>query len=94
MLIIQNPSQLHHIIDPDVHKLVTLRLSQLGSTLPSPMIIMEPGDSLSSIEKEIGFPILTNLLDVFARPLNIENSLGSIAYYVRMVCLLRNVINR
>ena len=27
------------------------------------MIIMEHGDSLSDIEKEIGFPILTNLFD-------------------------------
>ena len=63
MLIIQNRSQLHHIIHSDIHKLVTLRLAQLGSTLPTPMIIMEPGDSLSSIEKEIGFSILTNLLN-------------------------------
>jgi hypothetical protein len=68
MLIFQNPSQLHHIIDPDIHKLVTLRLTQLGSTLPTPMIIIEPGDSLSSIEKEIGFPILTNLLDDITYP--------------------------
>jgi hypothetical protein len=59
MLIIQNPSQLHHITDPDIRKLLTLRLSQLGSTLTAPMIIMEPGDSLSDIEKEIGFSILT-----------------------------------
>ena len=63
MLIIQNRSQLHHITDSDIHKLVNLRLTQLGSILPSPMIIMEPGDSLSSIEKEIGFSILTNLFD-------------------------------
>ena len=68
MLIIQNPSQLHHITDPDILKLVTLRLTQLGSTLPTPMIIIEPGDSLSSIEKEIGFPILTNLLDDISYP--------------------------
>jgi hypothetical protein len=68
MLIIQNRSQLHHITDPDIHKLVTQRLCQLGSTLPTPMIIMEPGDSLSSIEKEIGFSILTNLLDDITYP--------------------------
>jgi hypothetical protein len=68
MLIIQNPSQLHHIIDPDIHKLVTLRLAQLESNIPSPMIIMEPGDSLSDIEKEIGFTILTNLFDDITYP--------------------------
>ena len=68
MLIIQNRSQLPLITDPDILKLVTLRLTQLGSTLPTPMIIMEPGDSLSSIEKEIGFSILTNLLDDITYP--------------------------
>jgi hypothetical protein len=68
MLIIQNRSQLSLITDPDIHKLVTLRLTQLDSTLPTPMIIMEPGDSLSSVEKEIGFPILTNLFDDISYP--------------------------
>ena len=68
MLIIQNRSQLHLITDPDILKLVTLRLTQLGSTLPTPMIIVEPGDSLSDIEKEIGFPILTNLFDDISYP--------------------------
>ena len=68
MLKIQNRSQLHHIIHPDKHKLVTLRLTQLDSILTAPMIIIEPGDSLSSIEKEIGFPILTNLLDDITYP--------------------------
>ncbi|MEI6269341.1 MAG: hypothetical protein WCP01_10710 [Methylococcaceae bacterium] len=68
MLKIQNRSQLHHIIDPDIHKLITLRLSQLDSSFPTPMIIMVPGDTLSSIEKEIGFPILTNLFDDISYP--------------------------
>ena len=68
MLIIQNASQLPLIIDPDILKLVTLRLAQLGSTLPTPMIIMQTGDSLSDIEKEIGFPILTNLFDDISYP--------------------------
>ena len=68
MLIIQNRSQLHHIIHPDIHKLVTLRLYQLGSTLTAPMIIIEPGDCLSDIEEEIGFSILTNLFDDISYP--------------------------
>ena len=68
MLIIQNPSQLHRIINPDIHKLVTLRLSQLDSIHPSPMIIMEHGDSLSDIEKELGFSILTNLFEDITYP--------------------------
>ena len=68
MLKIRNRSQLNTIIDQNILKLVTLRLSQLDSNLPTPMIIMESGDSLSSIEKEIGFPILTNLFDDISYP--------------------------
>ena len=68
MLKIQNPSQLKTISDPDILKLVTLRLAQLGSTLTAPMIIIEPGDCLSDIEEEIGFSILTNLFDDITYP--------------------------
>ena len=68
MLKILNTSQLNTIIDQNILKLVTLRLSQLDSNLPTPMIIMQTGDSLSSIEKEIGFPILTNLFDDLCYP--------------------------
>ena len=68
MLKIHNRFQLNTIIDPDIHKLVNLRLTQLDTTLPSPMIIMQTGDSLSDIEKEIGFPILTNLFDDISYP--------------------------
>ena len=68
MLIIKNPSQLNTIIDPDIHKLVTLRLAQLKSNIPTPMIIIEHGDSLSDIEEEIGFSILTNLFDDISYP--------------------------
>jgi hypothetical protein len=68
MLKIHNRSQLNTITDLDIHKLVILRLTQLDSIHPSPMIIMEPGDSLSSIEKELGFPILTNLFDDISYP--------------------------
>ena len=68
MLKILNTSQLNTIIDQNILKLVTLRLSQLDSNLPTPMIIMEQGDCLSDIEKEIGFSILTNLFDDISYP--------------------------
>ena len=68
MLKIQNPSQLKTISDPDILKLVTLRLAQLDTTFTAPMIIMEQGDTISNIEKEIGFPILTNLFDDISYP--------------------------
>ena len=68
MLKILNTSQLNTIIDQNILKLVTLRLSQLDSNLPTPMIIMQTGDSLSDIEKELGFPILSNLFDDISYP--------------------------
>ena len=68
MLKIQNRSQLNTIIDQNILKLVTLRLAQLGSTLPTPIIIVEPGDCLSDIEEEIGFSILTDLFDDICYP--------------------------
>ena len=68
MLKIQNRSQLPLIIDPDILKQVILRLSQLDSILTAPMIIIERGDCLSDIEKELGFPILTNLFDDICYP--------------------------
>jgi hypothetical protein len=63
MLKIHNRSQLNIIIDLEILKLITLRLTLLDPNLPTPMIIMEQGDTISDIEKEIGFSILTNLFD-------------------------------
>ena len=68
MLIIQNSYQLALITDPDILKQVTLRLSQLDAIPTYPMIIIVAGDSLSDIEKELGFPILTNLFDNISYP--------------------------
>ena len=68
MLIIQNLYQLALITDPYILKQVTLRLSQLDAIPTYPMIIIEAGDSLSDIEKELGFPILSNLFDDISYP--------------------------
>jgi hypothetical protein len=63
MLILKSPSSFDSITDPDILKLVKLRHSQLGDEMFGSVIIIEAGDSLSDIEKEIGFCILTNLFD-------------------------------
>ena len=63
MLKIQNFSQLNLITDPDILKLIKLRHDQLGDELFGSVIIVEAEGSLSDIEKEIGFSILTNLFD-------------------------------
>jgi hypothetical protein len=68
MLILKSPSSFDSITDPDILKLVKLRHSQLGDEMFGSMIIIEAGDSLSDIEKEIGFSILTNLFDDISYP--------------------------
>ena len=68
MLKIQNLSQLNLVTDPDILKLVKLRHSQLGDEMFGSVIIVEAGDSLSDIEEEIGFSILTNLFDDITYP--------------------------
>jgi hypothetical protein len=63
MLILKSSALFDSITDPDILKLVKLRHDQLGDEMFGAVIIIEAGDSLSDIEKEIGFPILTNLFD-------------------------------
>ena len=63
MLILKSPSSFDSITDPDILSLVKLRHVQLGDELFGSVIIVEAGDSLSDIEEEIGFSILTNLFD-------------------------------
>ena len=63
MLILKSPSSFDSITDPDILKLVKLRHDQLGDEMFGSLTIVEAGDSLSDIEEEIGFSILTNLFD-------------------------------
>jgi hypothetical protein len=63
MLILKSPSSFNSITDPNILKLVKLRHDQLGDEMFGSVIIIETGDSLLDIEKEIGFSILTNLFD-------------------------------
>ena len=68
MLILKDPPQLNHINDPDLLKLVTLRLNQLAPTFPHQLIIVEPGDTLEDIKTITGCPILNNLFDAVRYP--------------------------
>ena len=63
MLKIQNLSQLDLITDPEILKLVKLRHDQLGDEMFGSVIIIEAGDSISDIEEEIGFFVMTNHFD-------------------------------
>ena len=63
MLILKSPPSIDFITDPDILKLVKMRHDQLGDEMFDSAIIIEAGDSISDIEQEIGFSILTNLFD-------------------------------
>ena len=63
MLQIQNLSQLDLITDTEILKLVKLRHDQLGDEMFDSAIIVEVGDSISDIEEEIGFFVMTNFFD-------------------------------
>ena len=63
MLKIQNLSQLNLVTDPDILKLFKLRHSQLGDEMFGSAIIIKAGDSISDIEEEIGFFVMTYLFD-------------------------------
>jgi hypothetical protein len=59
-------SQLNLVTDPDILDFLRLRFDQLDMNVT--MFIVEPGDSISDIEEEIGFCILTNLFDDVSYP--------------------------
>ena len=63
MLILKSPSSFDSINHLDILKLVKMRHDQLGDEMFDSVIIIEAGDSISDIEQEIGFSILTNLFD-------------------------------
>jgi hypothetical protein len=63
MLILKSSALFDSITDPDILRLVKLRHSQLGYEMFGSVIIIEAGDSISCIEEEISFSILTNLFD-------------------------------
>jgi hypothetical protein len=66
MLKILTMSQLNLVTDADILDLLRLRFDQLDMNVT--MFIVEPGDSISDIEEEIGFCILTSLFDDISYP--------------------------
>ena len=69
MLFIRGPDAAGRIGDPDVRRLVEERFEQIlngdkyDPEIHGEMIVVEPGDTLDSLEEETGLPIATNLFD-------------------------------
>ncbi len=69
MLFIRGPTDLTSVDDPLLRDLVSLRLSQLSNGEPyrpeihGELLVVQPGDRVDGIERAVGFPILTNVID-------------------------------
>ena len=52
-------------IDPDLHRVLTLRRNQLSDNIAdyAHFIVVGPGDRLEDVEAAAGFPIATNIVD-------------------------------
>jgi len=69
MLRIRGPAEVGRIVDPMLSRLVAERFAQICDGEPydpdvhGEMIVVEPGDTLESLERESGLPIATNPFD-------------------------------
>ena len=67
MLVLRSPDEAARIADPEIRNLVQLRFAQVcSSETYDPdrhgyMLVVEPGDTLQTIERESGVPVLTDL---------------------------------
>ena len=69
MMILRGPNAISSIHDPGIRRLVEQRFAEICAKEPYDydlhgyMIVVEPGDSVAALEKEIRCPILRNLFD-------------------------------
>jgi len=69
MIFIRGPDQACRIDDPDIRRLVEERFDQVlngdeyDPEIHGEMIVVEPGDTLASLERESGCPIASNPFD-------------------------------
>ncbi|SFN15292.1 hypothetical protein [Nitrosomonas communis] len=69
MLVLNDHNLVDRIPDPAIRELVQQRFTEICAGEPYDydlhgyMVVVEPGDSVETLEQEIGFPILRNLFD-------------------------------
>ena len=69
MIRIRGPDQVRRISDPDIRRLVEERFAEICNGEPydpevhGEMVVVEPGDTLQSLEGESSVPIATNPFD-------------------------------
>lgn len=69
MIRVRGPVEARRIDDPDIRGLVERRYAEICNDEPydpeihGEMVVVEPGDTLASLEEETGLPIATNPFD-------------------------------
>jgi hypothetical protein len=69
MIVIRGPDEVSRIVDSDMRRLVDRRFAEVCNGEPydvdvhGEMIVVEPGDTLASLERESGVPIASNPFD-------------------------------
>jgi hypothetical protein len=69
MIRIRGPDQASRITDPGIRQLIERRFTEICAGEPydrdvhGEMVVVEPGDTLESVEEETGLPIATNPFD-------------------------------
>ena len=69
MILIRGPDQLRRIVDPEIRRLVEERFTQVvgddnyDPEIHGEMIVVEPGDTLRSLEGDSGVPVAANPFD-------------------------------
>ena len=69
MIVLRDPATTSQVTDPYIRELVHLRFRQILNGEPYDydrhgyMVIVEPGDTIEQLEKEVGLPVLHGLFD-------------------------------
>ena len=69
MIMIRGPTDIALVTDPDLRRLIALRMSQLADDdvydpeRHGELFVVEPGDVAEDVEFAVSFPILANVVD-------------------------------
>ena len=64
MLVINDPSSLSQVADPDVRALIERRIEEYGADAGlATFVVVEPGDPVASLDAQLGFHVLANRSD-------------------------------
>ncbi|MBK9246105.1 MAG: hypothetical protein IPM30_14925 [Burkholderiales bacterium] len=64
MLVINDPSSLSRVTDPEVRRLIEQRIEEYGEDAGlATFVVVEPGDPLGALDAQLGFSVLSNRFD-------------------------------